>query len=630
LDKTSAQGSKTKCSNWIRWPVVLAFACAAMSSAVSDAFAGGAGMLKGVAVLGGGAPMAGGTVAVIDAAGQTASATINGHGRFSVNVTGLNAPFLLQATPPNASAPMYGFASAAGIANVDVYSDLILNLVYGALSTSPHAQFGLGAPLPSGQSTSSLADNLRLVSSMTQNLITSWFLADKVKTAQFTFFDNKFSAGRKKFGLLARQTSIRSAFASDSEAIEISDGKTIQDITFTSAIPGGQVTTGTVTGSSTTQLSGGNQIDVTASTAIMVNPAQAAELDAINALLQTFQRDVNNGGKKLASTDIQPLFSPSYMRGGENLINATADLATGLRGQKLSNIAVTGINSIVTDSGNSGLNDFNVLYSYMSGKQTAAPVTEVFQCPNPIDADPCVFFGNQQLAQTQNAVQLSTLTESTLTAPNVTSAALNVDVLAPQGSLAAVTINDSNNTYFTNDPVNLTNSVEQDFFPTAGGQPLVYMEDEYRLVMTPLGSNPPPGMNFSITVTPTGGSPQAPYITSLTGSPGEPVNLIQPALSGDHSLSAAPVGQTASVKWKLPASYAVQSISVTGEVLGACGAGKQIDPVKPVTAKSTTASIKFPSQLTNPGDIQEIDINIGIRGVNGATSRLVYAYGQCS
>jgi hypothetical protein len=224
------------------------------------------------------------------------------------------------------------------------------------------------------------------------------------------------------------------------------------------------------------------------------------------------------------------------------------------------------------------------------------------------------------------------LTNSTLASPNAPPApALGVDVLAPAGTVSAVAVDDTTHTYFTNNPVALADQVTQSFIPTVGAPPIAYDQDEFRLVLSTLSTIPSAGMDFSITVTPVGGSAQGPYVTSLSGSPGEPINLIQPALtSGNHALTSAPIGQIATIRWGLPVSYPVQSISLTGQVIATCGVARQVSTVKPLSAKSTSAMIQFPAQVSSPNDIQEVDINLGILGVNGAVSRLVYAYGQCS
>ncbi len=591
--------------------------------------------VKGTAVLSGGAPMAGGTVELTDSSNPSkmASAVINAKGKFSVKTAGLTPPFLLKATSQDASVTLYGFALNNGIANVDVYTDLIISMVYAALSTDSNTQFTSGIPVPPGLMASSFGSDLSLTSTTVQNLTTTWLVAAKVKITNFNFLNNKFAANNNKFGKVLHQTTIKTPLQSGVEVIEITDGVSTQDITFTGATPAMLSSlTGSVTGDSSTTVSSGNPITTALSTSIMVSDEQAAEFDAVNAVLQSYQGIVNSKGKKLAAADIQPLFSPNYLRGGEDMTTATADLVTGLREQKLKNIGVTGINSILADP-NPAFNDLNVLYTYQSGKLTSEPITEVFQCPNPIGSGSCVFWGNQQLAQTQDAVQLTMLTNATLATPNpVPSPALGVDVLAPIGSLSAVSVSDAiGTTYFHNDPVPLTDQVTQSFIPTVGQPALVYNQDQFRLVLSTLPSIPSAGTDFTITVTPTGGSPQAPYLTSLSGSPGEPVNLIEPSLTnGSHALNAAPIGQAATIKWGLPVSYPVQSISLTGQVIAACGVAKQIAPTKAVTAKSTSATIQFPSQVSAPGDIQEVDINLGILGVNGAVSRLVYAYGQCS
>jgi hypothetical protein len=123
--------------------------------------------IKGIAILSGGAPITGGSIDLVDNDGKTASTTINAKGKFNIKTSGLTAPFLLKATSKDSAITLYGFAVANGTANIDVYTDLIVSMVYAALSTDSNTQFGLAAPVPSGLSSSSFGNNLSLTSTTT-------------------------------------------------------------------------------------------------------------------------------------------------------------------------------------------------------------------------------------------------------------------------------------------------------------------------------------------------------------------------------------------------------------------------------------------------------------------------------
>src|SRR2546425_960221 len=90
--------------------------------------------IRGTATLADGTPLAKGSVILVDNGGHLPlNTTANNAGRFKFNVTGLTPPFLLQSTPAGSGSPLfYGYAQGTGIANVDVYTDLILNMILNA------------------------------------------------------------------------------------------------------------------------------------------------------------------------------------------------------------------------------------------------------------------------------------------------------------------------------------------------------------------------------------------------------------------------------------------------------------------------------------------------------------------
>src|SRR4029077_10529963 len=97
-------------------------------------------------------------------------------------------------------------------------------------------------------------------------------------------------------------------------------------------------------------------------------------------------------------------------------------------------------------------------------------------------------------------------------------------------------------------------------FPTPGGEADFNVDQFVHSGPLVGGSGQPPvpapGTQFTITVTPIGGGSPVSSQSILVGTAGEPLNLISPAFTGDHSIGAAPVGKALAVKWTLPKSYA--------------------------------------------------------------------------
>jgi hypothetical protein len=167
-----------------------------------------------------------------------------------------------------------------------------------------------------------------------------------------------------------------------------------------------------------------------------------------------------------------------------------------------------------------------------------------------------------------------------------------VSVLAPTGTVNAVTVDDTSHTYYNASPVNLLQTVTEKLFPTPGVE-ADFNLDQFVLSGPPVGGGgqppvPAPGFTFTINVTPTGGSP-VPSQSILVGNAGEPLNLIAPSFAGDHSIGAAPVGKSLTVKWTLPQSYATSTIALSGTVRNAaCTMAKAV-----TTASSIAPTADF-------------------------------------
>src|SRR5262245_10483366 len=87
--------------------------------------------LSGVAATG--APLAGATVVLKDRNGTTRQVTTANDGTFTVDVTTLTAPFLLQVTGSGGSPVLFSAATASGTTNVHPYTDLAVRAYYQAI-----------------------------------------------------------------------------------------------------------------------------------------------------------------------------------------------------------------------------------------------------------------------------------------------------------------------------------------------------------------------------------------------------------------------------------------------------------------------------------------------------------------
>ncbi len=586
--------------------------------------------LRGTATLADGTPLAKGSVTLVDNGGDLpVTVTTSSSGKFTIKVTGLKAPFLLQSTPAGSVSPLfYGYAQGAGIADVDVYTDLILNMILNAAGTTTLAEFTTPSGLPT-------ADQVQSIAPTIQNLILHWLKVNKVSTKKFSFGALNFAANKTKFGKVLRQTCDQvacggSVFATGSETLVITDGSTTQTIVFSSTIPSSDPAFGGFTADSVTSVLGEVTASLEATASIPVTAGGSSILDGVNALLSQLQTIVNSKGAKLAGGDLTPLFDLGYVHGGNTIDEAIADLATTLRRVKMSNANVKLLNWTATDVADNTQTDVNASWGFDNNGVSTPIVNEIFRCNA---GNVCLFYGNQELAQTPGAVELQELTFSASAGAPTPVTALAVSVLAPSGTVDAVTVDDTSHTYYNASALNLLQTVTEKLFPTPGVE-ADYPLDQFVLSGPLVGPGTPlavpaPGFTFTINVTPHGGS-AVPSTSILVGTAGEPLNLITPSFTGSHGLAAAPIGKSLTVKWALPKSYATSTINLSGTVLEAgCTVAKAVSTASTIPATATSAKITFPSMIANPGDIKELDLNLVIRGVNGENSRVLYTFGGC-
>ena len=92
-----------------------------------------------------GRALAGALVTLKDADGRIQTAMSDAQGHFQLSVAGMQGPFLVRADDGRGHA-MFGAAAAAGVANVDTVTDLMLRAWYAAHGSTPEQAFAsLGA-----------------------------------------------------------------------------------------------------------------------------------------------------------------------------------------------------------------------------------------------------------------------------------------------------------------------------------------------------------------------------------------------------------------------------------------------------------------------------------------------------
>lgn len=580
--------------------------CLALAIFVVAAPRAFAAAVHGTATDASGAPLAHMPVTLKDSVGNSKTANTSARGQYAISVAGLTPPFMVQA---GTSPALFGMAPKAGVANIDVYSDLVLGMIYKAEGTTTAAAFALPLPLPTqGQ--------VQLVSALVEKSLLKWLVANKIKPAKFNLLSTPFTANGKGFDKILTETSVLNF----DETIHIFDGTTTQASDYTADSGTATVDVATTTSAGTVSSS------ASASTVVPITAAETAALNGVNALLAQIQSLVKTKGLALADKDIGAIMTLDYLNEGEDLTIGSAEIATFLRGITINSFAVSKVISF--DIGSADFVDavatINATYK---GVSTTNKLHMVFECDS--TGANCKFYGNQQIAPTEKAVQVEMRTESDLQSgipTNKIEPDINVDIRPPQGTVSSITITGGSG-LFNDTTVPFSGTSEKIFEPTAKTT-LPFFQDDYFL--TAMDTTVPAGTVFTIAVTPTGMSPVN-YNAVTTGVTGEPINLISPSLTADHSLASAHLGKALPLTWGLPLSYPVAEIKIGGYVDDCLGTQLEVKGNQKFLATTATiGSLTFPTAIPNDSHpIKVATFNLQIDGPNGESAIVIYQYGSC-
>ncbi|MBF6570048.1 MAG: hypothetical protein IVW54_14360 [Candidatus Binataceae bacterium] len=572
--------------------------------------------VRGTATLQSGLPLAHGTVVLHDSAGATATTQTSVAGKYRFNVAHMTAPFLIATQPTDGSNVLFSAAPVGGVANIDVFTDLIVSMIYQAQGTTPTAQLtSMTVPAPS------LVQE-QLVSNLVRNSIMQWLTAAKIKKpAVLNFFTQPLMTNGKGLDYVLRELTV----VNNDYEIQIASGGTTQDSTFT-ADSGTQ----SISVATTTTGTNGSSSSI-GSTAIPPAAASAPEtiaLNGANQLLSLLQKTINKRGAQLANTDLTPLLDTNYLDEGEDETVGSADFATFARGLKVSSATVGAINDFVPLDSGHNLLDAIVVLSVAVQNQTVNQTTNmVFKCDL---AGNCVIYGDQQPASTGKGVQVEERIDANMSGVTGPQPNLNVDVRAPISTIDAITINDSSNTWFNNTSlVKDENGTSTKQFKPTPTTTLDFVEDTFFGGFNPVSPVPPAGTVFTFAMALNGGG-SANGTSVVSGVTGEGINLIAPSLSGPFDLGSAPLGKTFTFKWASPQTYALASINLGGYVSD-CSNQFQIKGNQKVLATTATSgTMTFPSTMPNSGNaIALAAFNLNMHGIDGENSIVIYEWGSC-
>jgi len=146
--------------------------------------------------------LAGVLVTLKDAQGRSQTALSDAHGRFQISTAGLKGPFLLKADDGQGHA-MFGATAAAGGANIDTVTDVMLRAWYGAHGTTPEQAFAdMGAhPAPDAKSLQALDHSFN-------GVLRDTLTAEGLDADKFNLFSTAFNADGTGFDAVLDNTHV--------------------------------------------------------------------------------------------------------------------------------------------------------------------------------------------------------------------------------------------------------------------------------------------------------------------------------------------------------------------------------------------------------------------------------------
>src|SRR6266571_841702 len=270
-----------------------------------------------------GAPAANATITVKGTNGVSKTTATGADGKYSLDVTGLSAPFLLRVDLATGSA-LYSVGGQAGVINIHPFTDLIIQTWYKVQNKTIVAAFNDPANnLPPS------ATEVKVIAVVAKEITQKWLADNGIDPATFDLISTPFDANSAGFDKVLDLTTVDA-----NGVITISDGTTTQTTTVTANTTDGSATI------STTTSSGGTTSSSVSSVVVPTSSAQQTALNGAGASLNQLATTVNSKGAALADTDLIGLLDAGYRNDGFGANIGAARLASELRGAKLNSVQV--------------------------------------------------------------------------------------------------------------------------------------------------------------------------------------------------------------------------------------------------------------------------------------------------
>jgi chitodextrinase len=170
------------------------------SSSSDETGNGGHVSLSGIAATG--APVASATITLKDKNGSLRTALTGTDGKYSFDITGMTAPFLMKL--PLGQASLYSVATSSGTANVHPFTDLIIRNWYESEGIDVDAAFGSTGALPSPPT----SDGIATIEAVVRNLLKTWLQQEGIDESSFNLITSSFEANSAGFDQILDNTQV--------------------------------------------------------------------------------------------------------------------------------------------------------------------------------------------------------------------------------------------------------------------------------------------------------------------------------------------------------------------------------------------------------------------------------------
>jgi chitodextrinase len=149
-----------------------------------------------------GAPIASATITLKDKNGALKTALTGTDGKYSFDITGMTAPFLLKV--PLGQASLYSVATSSGTANVHPFTDLIIRTWYEREGSDVDTAFGNTGGFPSPPT----AADVSTIELVMRDILSTWLQQEGVDASSFNLITSSFDTNESGFDEVLEYTEV--------------------------------------------------------------------------------------------------------------------------------------------------------------------------------------------------------------------------------------------------------------------------------------------------------------------------------------------------------------------------------------------------------------------------------------